>query len=318
MSEERDKDVFWKKDDTKTDDASKTIDVTEDSKKAAAAALKVRTPAKKVEHTSDEIDRNKDILLGLGFYKKANGGDKEQYITKEGNITVGRTFSHDYPAGKNWAMREGDLPANEKFLKDPEVKQLKIVQAFYAVRDKGEDISKYAPVDPRYTPQAKPQAPAQKQEVAIPEPQTVTVAQAPNEVIKEAEVMATALYNVVEKQHLFMMIGTKKYLQLEAWQLLGKFCQVHGIVESVEPVEYFGVQGFEAKAIIMDAKGDVIAAAEAVCMTDEPNWEGKPMFQLKSMSQTRALSKAYRSCLSFVVSIAGYAPTPLEEMEGVK
>jgi len=215
-------------------------------------------------------------------------------------------------------MREGDLPANEKFLKEPEVKKLKIVQAFYDVRDKGEDISKYAPVDPRYTPQMKPQAPAQKQEVAIPEPQTVTVAQAPNEVIKEAEVMATALYSVVEKQHLFMMIGTKKYLQLEAWQLLGKFCQVRGIVDSVNPVEYFGSKGFEGRAIIKDATGEVIASAEAVCMDDEPNWKGKPMFQLKSMAQTRALSKAYRSCLSFIVSIAGYAPTPLEEMEGVK
>lgn len=148
MSEEKDKDVFWKKDDTKTDDG-KTIDVTEDSKKAAAAALKVRTPAKKVEHTSDEIDRNKDILLGLGFYKKANGGDKEQFVTKEGDITVGRTFSKDYKSGKFWAMHEGDLPANEKFLKDLEVKQLKIVQAFYAVRDKGEDISKYAPAEPQ-------------------------------------------------------------------------------------------------------------------------------------------------------------------------
>ena len=144
MSEK--KDVFWKRDETKTAEGE-TIDVTQDSKKAADA-LKVRTPAKKAEHTQDEIDRNKDILLGLGYYKKANGGDKEQFITKEGNITVGRTFSKDYPIGKFWAMREGDLPANEKFLKDTEVKQLKVVQAFYAVRDKGESISKYAPKEP--------------------------------------------------------------------------------------------------------------------------------------------------------------------------
>jgi len=153
MSEkEKDKGVFWKKDESKTDSTedNKTIDVTEDSKKAAAA-LKVRTPVKKVEHTQDEIERNKDILLGLGFYKKANGGDKVQYITKEGDITIGRTFSNDYPAGKNWAMREGDLPANEKFLKDAEVKKLKVVQAFYDVRDKGGDISKYAPTEPKNT-----------------------------------------------------------------------------------------------------------------------------------------------------------------------
>jgi hypothetical protein len=129
--------------------------------------------------------------------------------------------------------------------------------------------------------------------------------------------MATALYHVVEKQHLYMDIQGKKYLQLEAWQLLGKFCNVHGVVETVQPVEYFGAKGFESKAIVRDSDGVVIAAAEAICMDDEPNWKGKPLFQLKSMAQTRALSKAFRSSLSFIVSIAGYAPTPLEEMEGV-
>ena len=123
------------------------IDVTKESK--AAAGAKAKAPAKKVEHTAEEIDRNKDILLGLGFYKKATGGEREQFITKEGDLTVGRTFSKDYPTGKFWAMHEGDLPANEKFLKDAEVKQLKIVQAFYAVRDEGESISKYAPAEPQ-------------------------------------------------------------------------------------------------------------------------------------------------------------------------
>jgi hypothetical protein len=88
-------------------------------------------------------------------------------------------------------------------------------------------------------------------------------------------------------------------------------------VATVDPVEYFGAKGFEAKAIVRDSKGVVIAAAEAICMDDEPNWKGKPLFQLKSMAQTRSLSKAYRSSLSFIVSIAGYAATPFEEMQGV-
>ena len=318
MSEEKDKGVFWKKEDTKTPDG-KTIDVTDDSKKAAAA-LKVMTPkpAKTVEHTAEEIGHIKDILLGLGFYKKQNGGEKEQFVKTrdEDGFTVGRTFSKANPTGNFWVMKPNaaDLPPEERFLKTPEVKKRKTVQAFYDVRDKGGDITKYMPADPRYTPQAA----TQKQEVAIPQPQTVAVAQAPNEVIREAEAMASALYNVVEKQHLYVLFSGKKYLQLEAWQLLGKFCNDRGIVESVGPVEYFGAKGFEAKAVIKDVNGEVIASAEAVCLDDEPNWKNKPIFQLKSMAQTRALSKAYRSCLSFIVSIAGYAATPAEEMEGVK
>ena len=100
----------------------------------------------KPKYTKEQIDRNKEILLGIGFYKKEGGSeDKEQYIAKEGQITVGRTFSKDNPAGKFWAMKDGDLPAKEKFVTTTALKELKIVKAFYAVRDKGEDIAKFKP-----------------------------------------------------------------------------------------------------------------------------------------------------------------------------
>lgn len=42
-----------------------------------------------------------------------------------------------------------------------------------------------------------------------------------------------------------------------------------------------------------------------------------PLFQLESMSQTRAMAKALRSCYAWVVVLAGYAPTPAEEMDSV-
>lgn len=175
MSEEKTKKEFWDKVDSKAVDTSKVastaaneaIDVeVVDMSKEKQQDIPFAKPPKK-SHTTEEIERNKDILLGLGFHRKANGGDKEQYITKEGDITVGRTFSKDYPAGKNWAMREGDLPANEKFLKDPEVKKRKIVQAFYAVRDKGEDITKYAPKEPLKNAIAKPGARAVTREIGV-------------------------------------------------------------------------------------------------------------------------------------------------------
>ena len=45
--------------------------------------------------------------------------------------------------------------------------------------------------------------------------------------------------------------------------------------------------------------------------------ENVPLFQLSSMAQTRANAKALRNVLSWVVVLAGYRPTPAEEMEGV-
>jgi hypothetical protein len=42
-----------------------------------------------------------------------------------------------------------------------------------------------------------------------------------------------------------------------------------------------------------------------------------PWFQLASMAQTRAGAKALRNAFAWVVVLAGYQPTPAEEMDGV-
>jgi hypothetical protein len=43
--------------------------------------------------------------------------------------------------------------------------------------------------------------------------------------------------------------------------------------------------------------------------------EAVPQFQLRSMAQTRAAAKALRNALAWVVVLAGYKPTPAEELE---
>ena len=58
----------------------------------------------------------------------------------------------------------------------------------------------------------------------------------------------------------------------------------------------------------------IVGGAEAYCMRDEENWKEKPWFQLASMAQTRAGAKALRNVLAWVVVLAGYRPTPAEEL----
>lgn len=45
--------------------------------------------------------------------------------------------------------------------------------------------------------------------------------------------------------------------------------------------------------------------------------EAVPLFQLRSMAQTRAGAKALRNALAWVVVLAGYQPTPAEELDAV-
>ena len=253
----------------------------------------------------EQSERNRDILLGIGFLYRE---DKGQFVYKEGELTIGKTFNDKYPAGSQfWGFK-----GNNK-LENGDIKKQEIVKQFYTIREGKTGI---------------PKKKEEQKEEHKPEKTIATRTETtPDIVVQDAQNKADVLYNVIEKQHLYQEIKGKKYLQLEAWQTLGKFCNVIGEIEWVKSVELWDARGFEARAVIkltevsIDEEGrthikvgDTIAMAESMCMSDEPNWKGKPIFQLKSMAQTRALSKAYRSCLSFIVALAGYSPTPAEEM----
>ena len=129
---------------------------------------------------------------------------------------------------------------------------------------------------------------------------------------------ANALVKLVDKAGLAKSFGgEKKHLFYEAWMALGRFYGFTVRTGEAELVEIDGVKGFKSKAHVLDENGTEIGGAEAYCMRDEPNWKTKPMFQLASMSQTRAGSKAFRNLLAFVPALAGFATTPAEEMDGV-
>lgn len=112
--------------------------------------------------------------------------------------------------------------------------------------------------------------------------------------------------------------GDRPHLYAEAWQILARFSGYHGIVDEPQEItEESKIIGFKAQAHVFDNDGREVSRATSYCMRDEPNWRNKPMFQLASMAQTRALSKAYRLDLGWVAVLAGYSPTPAEEMDDV-
>ena len=149
----------------------------------------------------------------------------------------------------------------------------------------------------------------------------LAINRAPEIVLEEAMKAAKALTDVIEKKTKKLTFNGKTYLQFEDWQTLGRFYGVTAVVRSTKHVEYGEgddkVQGFEAicEALLVSTN-QVISSAEAMCLNDEPNWTKKPLFQLKSMAQTRGCAKALRNVLAWVVVLAGYAPTPAEEMDG--
>lgn len=147
--------------------------------------------------------------------------------------------------------------------------------------------------------------------------QDIGINRPPDVVLAEAQRAARALKDVIDKKPRKVVFNGETYLEFEDWMTLGRFYGVTAKVTSTAPVEMGGITGFEAHAVALRVDGQEISAADAMCMSDEPNWHKKPLFQLRSMAQTRACSKVLRNVLAWVVVLAGYRPTPAEEMEGV-
>jgi hypothetical protein len=151
----------------------------------------------------------------------------------------------------------------------------------------------------------------------------VGLAITPRDAIAQATVAARALTEVIESKPDKVVINGKTYLTLEDWQLLAHFYGLAARTESTEFVEFPDVElgsikGYQATAEVVNIKtGVIIGRGEAMCLNDEKKWTNKPLYAIRSMAQTRACAKALRNILAFVPVLAGYSPTPAEEINAL-
>lgn len=145
----------------------------------------------------------------------------------------------------------------------------------------------------------------------------IVIEQKPADVVIYGKESAQELTKIVSSRERKLVMQGKQYLFFEDWQTIGKFYGVTAKVTNTQEIkEGDKLIGFVASAVAV-AGDKEISGADAECTYDEQNWQSKPRFQLRSMAQTRACSKALRNCLAWVAVLAGYEPTPAEEMEGI-
>lgn len=135
-------------------------------------------------------------------------------------------------------------------------------------------------------------------------------AASPTEVVRRATEHAEALADVIRQKHLYKTIGNKNHVLVEGWCLLGSMLGVFPVVVWTRQLE----EGWEARVEARTLSGQIVGAAEAECLRTEKTWKGRDDYALRSMAQTRAMSKALRGPLGFIVSLAGYNATPAEEI----
>lgn len=153
---------------------------------------------------------------------------------------------------------------------------------------------------------------AESQELVHAAPPTVSLFHTddPALVIERAAATAEALSQVLKKQRLYMRIGKRDHVLLEGWTLLGSMLGVYPNCVWTRPLD----NGWEARVEARTLAGAIVGAAEAECLRSEKTWATRDDYALRSMAQTRATSKALRLPLGFVISLAGFDPTPAEEM----
>lgn len=156
----------------------------------------------------------------------------------------------------------------------------------------------------------------------IPMPgQAIVVSDAPSgpvDMLERASAIATALARMVEAQQLYTLIRGKKYPHVEAWQTIGRMDNV--VAREAQPPVRREDGAYEAFVeLIRLSDGMVIGSASALCGTaDDINgrqdWSKQSEPSRRSMAVTRATSRAFRQQYAWIMALAGYQPTPAEEM----
>jgi hypothetical protein len=127
--------------------------------------------------------------------------------------------------------------------------------------------------------------------------------------------MATVLKRHVVEQRLYTSIQGKNYVHVEGWQFAGGLMGTFPRVVAIENLSGTVEIKWRADVEIVSLKtGEVISRGFAICSSKESKKKAFDEYAILSMAQTRAIGKAYRNVIGWVMKAAGYEGTPQEEM----
>ena len=117
-----------------------------------------------------------------------------------------------------------------------------------------------------------------------------------------------------------------EYVTVEGWEVLGTMLGIVPVTTIIDEIknDKDRIVGYRARATLYQnpiiendeiVGGTVVARAEATA--DKTGFQ-KDLFAIASMAQTRALGKAYRMGLSWIMKMAGFEGTFAEDMPKFK
>ena len=134
--------------------------------------------------------------------------------------------------------------------------------------------------------------------------------------------LAQDLARFIKENKLFHHIQGKAYVNVEGWQYAGARLGILPVIEELNriPTDDTEVK-YQAQVKLYNLKSQVdghpqtVGSGFAICSNRENGKRNYQEFAIASMAQTRAIGKAYRNILAWIIRAAGYEPTPAEEMD---
>jgi hypothetical protein len=140
----------------------------------------------------------------------------------------------------------------------------------------------------------------------------IVVEEMPKAIRERADTAAKVARDLVLQSAI--QLQGKRYIPAEGWQSLAAVLGLSPKIVSVQELENGDV--IAVAEIVRVSDGNVLSRAEGYCGTDEHAWAKRPRYARRGMAQTRAISRACRSCLSWVLPLVDrdLEMTPAEEI----
>ena len=141
----------------------------------------------------------------------------------------------------------------------------------------------------------------------------------PAVVVDKAKEISALLANIINKCKLYVVINGNKYVFVTGWNIMLSMLGIAAkpvineeIIRKDETACKCLVELYSAKS------GKVVGSGWGFCSSKEPRRSKDIEHCIQSMAQTRALGKAARLSFAWIMKLAGYEPTPAEEMDGIE
>ncbi len=134
-----------------------------------------------------------------------------------------------------------------------------------------------------------------------------------NQNLKSFKDFAKDVKQYIYKNKLFVNIQGHAYVYVEGWQFMGGMLGIEAVPSDLKNLSD-EVEIKYSCTVELIQNGHVVGRGFAICSNQENKKKTFDEYAIASMAQTRAVGKAYRLKIGWLMKLAGYEGTPAEEM----